>query len=50
MSRLNPPILENTLPAFAKSNVESCMVIPFQLNRSVSKIDFEKIQVLIKSV
>ena len=50
MSKLNPPILEKTLPAFIKSGNDSYINIPFQLNRSVSRNDFEKMQVLIKTV
>lgn len=50
MSKLNPPILENTLPAFAISNGTAYLTIPFQLNRGVASSDFEKIQLLIKSV
>jgi hypothetical protein len=29
MSKLNPPILENTLPAFAISNETAYLTIPF---------------------
>ena len=51
MRKLNPPILENTLPAFVKSaDGVGYLNIPFQLNRSVSSTDFTHIQVLIKSV
>ena len=51
MSKLNPPILENTLPAFAKAaDGVGYLNIPFQLSRTVSATDFTHIRVLIKSV
>lgn len=49
-TRLNPPILENTLPAFAKDGTGSVLRIPFQLNRGVGAADFNSIKVLVKSV
>lgn len=47
MAKLNPPILEKTLPAFAgNSNIR----IPYGLNRAVSINDFSKIHIKVKTV
>lgn len=50
MSKLNPPILENTLPAFTRSVSGSTIRIPFQLSRAVGKSDFSKVRFIMKSV
>lgn len=51
MAKLNPPILEAVLPAFAKASDGTATIrIPFQLNRSVGESDIKGLKVLIKSV
>jgi hypothetical protein len=46
MGRLNPPILGATIPAFYGMSLR----IPFDLNRAVSKADFNAVVVSIKTV
>lgn len=52
ITRLNPPQLNTKLPAFtySKSKAGSALTIPFNLNRSVAKSQFNSVAVIIKSV
>ena len=50
MSKLNPPILDNTLPAFTRSYSGCVLRIPFELSRTVGRADFNKVKFNIKSV
>lgn len=50
MGKLNPPHLGNKLPAFYIDNNKTLLQIPFEFNRSVGKEEFNKMQILIKTV
>lgn len=50
ITKLNPPQLASKLPAFAYSKNGSVLTIPFNLNRAVSKTQFNSVAVIIKSV
>lgn len=46
-SKLYPPYVEGTLPAFVQGGM---MVVPFQLNRAVNRTDFNSMAVILKTV
>ena len=52
ITKLNPPQLASKLPAFAynKNQTSSTLTIPFNLNRSVGKNQFNSVAVIVKSV
>lgn len=52
ITKLNPPQLNTKLPAFtySKSKSGSVLTIPFNLNRSVTRSQFNSVSVIIKSV
>lgn len=55
MAKLNPPQISSKLPAFIglrqnESNTPYQMIIPFNLNRAVSRNEFNSMELLIKTV
>lgn len=46
-NKLYPPYIDGTLPAFIKGNT---LVVPFQLNRAVSRTDFNCLSLILKTV
>lgn len=46
-SKLYPPYVEGTLPAFIQGGM---LVVPFQLNRAVNRTDFNSMAIIIKTV
>lgn len=48
---LNPPILENQVPAFYKEEAKNIVIkVPFQLPRSVGPSDIKNLQLVIKTI
>ena len=50
VNKLYPPIIENTLPAFAGGGSSASIQVPFQLNRTVSRSNFKQISLILKNV
>lgn len=50
MSKLYPPYVEESLPAFTKTAQGCILVIPFQLNRAVGRNEFNRIYLRLKTV
>lgn len=50
ITKLNPPQLASKLPAFIYNKNGSVLTIPFNLNRSVGRNQFNSVSVIIKSV
>lgn len=48
MSKLYPPYIENTLPAMLNNG--SSFIVPFQLNKAVSRNEFSQVAIIIKTV
>ena len=48
MTKLYPPYIENTLPAFDKDSM--IISVPFQINRAVNHNDFKQLAIIIKTV
>lgn len=48
--KLYPPRIEASLPAFVKSADSCILVIPFQLNRAVSRNEFNQVRLRLKTV
>lgn len=46
MSKLYPPVIEGTIPAFNGTT----LVVPFSMNRSVSKADIKGFSVKVKTI
>ena len=46
-SKLYPPYVEGTLPAFVQGGM---LVVPFQLNRAVARTDFNSMAIILKTV
>ena len=44
--KLNPPQINSKLPAFAENN----LIVPFNLNKAVSPVDFDQVAIIVKSV
>ena len=50
MSKLYPPYVEESLPAFTKTATSCILVVPFQLNRAVGRNEFNRIYLRLKTV
>ncbi|MBQ7820090.1 MAG: hypothetical protein IJ341_10385 [Bacteroidales bacterium] len=50
MGKLSPPLVEGTIPAFYSENGAAKIVVPFSMNRAVSKVQVDGIAIKIKTV
>lgn len=51
MSKLYPPVIEGTIPAFNKDTDGTItLMVPFSMNRSVSKADIKGFSVKVKTI